>query len=152
MVGRHHRRHPGLDGYVRVVVVTIHIGADAVAVVIVMPVQAVGYAATITVGRSVIDGGGVSVVAGVTSLIGNVRVVIIAIHISADAVAVVIADTGAGGGCTGAVAVGVHLVVGGGVVAIVAGIADIGGKRGQSYAGASRYSTHSSGAWAGEPL
>ena len=76
----------------------------------------------------VIEGGVVvAVVAGVANLVGYVRVVVIAVYIGADTVAVVIADAGAGGGRAGAVAVGIELVVEGGVVPIVAGVANLAG-------------------------
>src|SRR5690606_9020403 len=76
----------------------------------------------------VVDGGVVAVVAGVAGLGAYSRVIIVAVYISTDAVAVVVADAGAGGGCGCAVAVGIHYVVDGGVVSVVAGVADVGGE------------------------
>ena len=112
-----------LAWYCRVVVIAVHIGADAVAVVVADTGAGGGRPAQLQLRRLVVEGGDVAIVAGVAYLVRDIRVVVIAIDIGADTVAVVIADAGAAVGASGAVAVVVELVVDGGDVAIVAGIA-----------------------------
>ena len=116
-----------LAGDIRVVIITIDIGADAIAIVIADPGAGSGRPGAVAVGiELVVDGSVVAIVASVAHLVRDIRVVVITVHVGADTVAVVITDAGAGGGRSGAVTVGVELVVDGGVVAIVASVADVG--------------------------
>ena len=88
-----------LGGDIGVVVVAIHIGADAVAIVVADAGAAIERAGATAVGvHHIIDGTRVAVIAGIAGLGGGVGVVVVAIHIRADAVAVGIADAGAGSG------------------------------------------------------
>ena len=69
---------------------------------------------------------GVAVVTGVARLVGDVGVVVVAVHISADAVAIRVANTRTGGRRAGTFAIGIDGVAGRGRVSVVAGVA---GKR-----------------------
>ena len=117
-----------LGGNVGIVVVTVDIGADAIAVRV--PDTGTGSRCPCAVAVGVyyiVDGGVVTIIAGIARLRSDVGVVVVAIHIGTDTVAVRVPDTGTGSRCPCAVAVGVDYIVDGGVVAIVAGIAGLGG-------------------------
>ena len=75
-------------------------------------------AATIRLNRFP-EGVGVTIITAFAGLGGDIGVVVITVYIGADAIAVSIANAGAGGRRTGTVAVGVDEVIEGGVVAIV---------------------------------
>ena len=72
--------------------------------------------------------GRVAVIAGIAGLGCYVGVVGLAIHVVADTVAVGIADAGAGGGGADAVAIAIHPIVDSSIVAVVTGIAKVGGQ------------------------
>ena len=69
----------------------------------------------------VVDGCQVAVITGAAGLGSDIGVVVIAVYIGTDTVAVGIADTGAGGGVPAQFVIAIHGIIDGGVVAIVAG-------------------------------
>ena len=117
-----------MRGDVGVVVITVHIGAYAVAVIIADTGAGSRRSGAITIGvDEVIDGCGVAIVAGVAGSMSGEKIIIITIDIGADAVAVCVSDAGARGWSPNTVTIGIDGIIDGGGVAIVTRITDIGG-------------------------
>ena len=111
-----------LNGDVGVVVIAIHICADAVAIHITYIGAIIEYADAIASEVvSIVDRGSVSVIAGSTGLSGDVGVVVVTVNIGADAIVVGIAETGTGGRSAGTITIPVYCIINGGIVAIVTG-------------------------------